>query len=69
MEPPGGAPRTDDRAVRTSRNDGAGAQYRMIWLAFSLGVIVSIACLWWFAWQRRDRKPPTPRQPHREWKD
>ena len=41
----------------------------MIWLALSLGVIVAIACLWWFAMARRGEKPPRPRRPYREWKD
>lgn len=41
----------------------------MMWLAFSLAVIVAIGCLWWFAWLRRDRTPPKPTRPYREWKD
>jgi len=41
----------------------------MIWLAFSMAMIVAIGCLWWFAWQRRNRQPPKPAQPYREWKD
>ena len=41
----------------------------MIWLAFSIGVIVAIGCLWWFAMQRRKRQPPKPMRAYREWKD
>jgi hypothetical protein len=41
----------------------------MLWLAFSLGVVAAIGSLWWYAWLRRDRKPPTPSRPYREWKD
>jgi hypothetical protein len=41
----------------------------MIWLALSVGMIATIGCLWWRAWLRRNRKPPKPTQPYREWKD
>jgi hypothetical protein len=41
----------------------------MIWLALSVAVICAGGLLWWFAWQRRNRKPPKPSQPYREWKD
>jgi hypothetical protein len=41
----------------------------MIWLALSVGVIAAIGCVWWRAWLHRNRKPPTPAQPYREWKD
>ena len=41
----------------------------MIWLALSVGMIVSIGLLWWLAWRNRDQKPPKPTQPFREWKD
>jgi hypothetical protein len=41
----------------------------MIWLAFSVAVIVAIGCLWWFGWLRRNQKPPKPTRPYREWKD
>jgi hypothetical protein len=41
----------------------------VIWLAFSAAMVVGIAGLWWFAWLRRKRRPPTPTQPYREWKD
>ena len=30
----------------------------MIWLALSAAMILGIAGLWWFAWLRRNRKPP-----------
>jgi cytoskeletal protein RodZ len=41
----------------------------MLWLAFSLAVIVAIACLWWFAMRQRNRQPPKPTRPYRQWKD
>jgi hypothetical protein len=41
----------------------------MIWLALSFGVIIAIGCLWWFSWLRRNRQPPKPKRPYREWKD
>jgi hypothetical protein len=41
----------------------------MLWLAFSLAVIVAIALLWWFAMRQRHAKPPRPSRPYREWKD
>jgi hypothetical protein len=41
----------------------------MLWLAFSAAVVFAIALVWWDGWRRRKRKPPTPRQPYREWKD
>jgi hypothetical protein len=41
----------------------------VIWLALSVAMVVGIACLWWFAWLRRNRKPPKPTRPYREWKD
>ena len=41
----------------------------MIWLALSGGMVIAIALLWWFAWRDRDRKPPRPAKPYREWKD
>jgi len=31
--------------------------------------IAAIACLWWFAMRRRNRRPPSPTRPYREWKD
>ena len=46
-----------------------GVANDVIWLAFSLAVIVAIACLWWFAMRRRNRRPPKPARPYREWKD
>jgi len=41
----------------------------MMWLAFSMAMIVAIGCLWWVDWRRRNRQPPKPAQPYREWKD
>jgi cytoskeletal protein RodZ len=41
----------------------------MLWLALSLGVVLAIGLLWWFAMLRRNRKPPKPTRPYREWKD
>ena len=41
----------------------------MIWLCLSLAMVLGIALLWWYAWRQRHRKPPTPTQPYREWKD
>lgn len=41
----------------------------MLWLAFSLSVIVALACLWWFAMRQRHKRPRTPSRPYREWKD
>lgn len=41
----------------------------MIWLALSAGMVIAIACLWWWSFRRRKQKPPKPTQPYREWKD
>jgi len=41
----------------------------MIWLALSIGMVVAIGLLWWLAWRNRDKKPPKPSQPYREWQD
>lgn len=41
----------------------------MFWLAFSIGVIVAIGCLWWFAMRQRKSLPPQPTRSYREWKD
>jgi len=41
----------------------------MLWLAFSAAVIAALGGLWWYAWLRRNRNPPTPSLPYRQWKD
>ena len=46
-----------------------GVANDMIWLAFSIGVIVAIGCLWWFAMRQRKHQPPQPTRAYREWKD
>ncbi len=66
---PGHSPRRRWSAAEALRHRDKVYAGSMMWLAFSLAVIVAIGCLWWFAWLRKDRRPPKPTRPYREWKD
>jgi hypothetical protein len=39
----------------------------MWWLLVAAMPLAMILLLWWYGWLRRDRKPPSPTKPYREW--
>ena len=41
----------------------------MMWLLVAVAPLAMILVLWWFGWLRRNRPPPRPRTPFRQWRD
>ena len=39
----------------------------MWWLLLAVIPLAAIVGVWWYSWLRRNRKPPVPSKPYREW--